>query len=306
MVSVESVRATVLIAGFVVFVFVNTGAAAPRLWTDITGKFQYEAELVAIDAGVVKLRLESGKTASIPLDKLSKADQALIAELGDPGTLLEIKTSPEARIPVGAVEDFTELLKRSDEVGQRQGREGLGKLHLKSADPVKQAEGIKLLVGIKELGDSNAWDEASAAIARHYSAQSQWAKAEEAWFDYISDKTTGRFGAEAWYSLGRAREEQAGADKEKLAKANMAYVFCFVKYQSQVRYSAAAFRHAAEVEYRRGEKEKAFALTEAMLLELGGLSKITAPKDRTADIKLAQEELKKVNALRDRWAKEPD
>ena len=49
--------------------------ASAREWTDITGAFRIEAELVEYKDGVVRLRKTDGSIVSVPLAKLSKADQ---------------------------------------------------------------------------------------------------------------------------------------------------------------------------------------------------------------------------------------
>jgi len=48
----------------------------PRTWTDATGKFKIEAELVRVADGKVELKKADGTVVSVPLDKLSAADQA--------------------------------------------------------------------------------------------------------------------------------------------------------------------------------------------------------------------------------------
>ena len=49
--------------------------AAAREWTDSTGKFRVEAELVVVRSGKVILEKPDGTILTIPLDKLSAADQ---------------------------------------------------------------------------------------------------------------------------------------------------------------------------------------------------------------------------------------
>ena len=46
-----------------------------RTWTDITGKFSREAHFVSLSDGVVEIQLATGEKKSIPLEKLSDADQ---------------------------------------------------------------------------------------------------------------------------------------------------------------------------------------------------------------------------------------
>ena len=61
-----------------------TAACAARTWTDATGKYSYEADLVRVDGDRVILRRADGKTASVPLAKLSEADQAFVSGLAKP------------------------------------------------------------------------------------------------------------------------------------------------------------------------------------------------------------------------------
>jgi hypothetical protein len=49
-----------------------------RLWTDAKGKHQIKAKLLGIKAGNVLLKQEDGKKITIPLEKLSKADQQFV------------------------------------------------------------------------------------------------------------------------------------------------------------------------------------------------------------------------------------
>lgn len=52
-----------------------------RLWTDASGKFQVEAEYVAVVDGKVQLRRKDGREISVPLARLSKADQEEVKKL---------------------------------------------------------------------------------------------------------------------------------------------------------------------------------------------------------------------------------
>src|SRR5256885_1360485 len=52
--------------------------AEGREWTDTTGKFKIEAELVAVRNGKVILEKPDGSVITVPLDKLSANDQAFL------------------------------------------------------------------------------------------------------------------------------------------------------------------------------------------------------------------------------------
>ena len=59
------------------------GTAAPtwaRKWTDSSGKHTIEAELVDVVDGTVRLKRADGKVISLPLEKLSAADQQFLAK----------------------------------------------------------------------------------------------------------------------------------------------------------------------------------------------------------------------------------
>jgi mono/diheme cytochrome c family protein len=60
-----------------------------REWTDVTGKFKVEAELVAVRSGKVFLEKPDGSVITVPLDKLSAGDQEF----------LKSKETPPAQAP---------------------------------------------------------------------------------------------------------------------------------------------------------------------------------------------------------------
>ena len=57
--------------------------AEERTWTDKTGKFKVSAELVEVQDGKALLRRADGKEISVPLERLSDADQQFVKEHGD-------------------------------------------------------------------------------------------------------------------------------------------------------------------------------------------------------------------------------
>lgn len=73
--------------------------AAERTWTDSTGKFQVDAELVEVQDGTVVLRRADGRTVRVPLKRLSKSDQQYVAEhqtADDTAAADELKITAEA------------------------------------------------------------------------------------------------------------------------------------------------------------------------------------------------------------------
>ena len=53
-------------------------AAEPRKWTDASGKFAIEGEMVKVADGKVTLRRPSGELVTVPIEALSAADQAFL------------------------------------------------------------------------------------------------------------------------------------------------------------------------------------------------------------------------------------
>ena len=57
-----------------------TEPAALRIWSNDSGKFRIEAEFVKVADGKVQLKRKNGEVITVPLDRLSKADQEFIAQ----------------------------------------------------------------------------------------------------------------------------------------------------------------------------------------------------------------------------------
>ena len=62
-----------VVMGLVVLV-----SAGARTWTDSTGKHKTEAEFVDCTDGVVRLKKDDGAVISVPMEKLSEADQEFV------------------------------------------------------------------------------------------------------------------------------------------------------------------------------------------------------------------------------------
>lgn len=62
-----------------------------RTWTDATGVFSSEADLLDVAGGVVYLRKTTGATVSVPVAKLSRADQAYLSQKFPPRQIIEGK-----------------------------------------------------------------------------------------------------------------------------------------------------------------------------------------------------------------------
>ncbi len=85
--------------------------AAPRTWTDSTGRFTIEAELVEVRDGNAHLKKASGQVVAMPVDKLSTADREYLKGLssGSPAP---------ATVPATATEDLIELLSGAETEGK--------------------------------------------------------------------------------------------------------------------------------------------------------------------------------------------
>ena len=69
--------ATVFVAS-ILLLATRAGWAEVRTWTDSTGAYRIQAELVDKDGGMVRLRKNDGQIVSLPLDQLSAVDQAYV------------------------------------------------------------------------------------------------------------------------------------------------------------------------------------------------------------------------------------
>ena len=61
----------------------SMSGAEIRTWTDDTGQYTVEAELVEVRDGIVFLRKTDGSVSPVPLDRLSEADRQYIAGDGE-------------------------------------------------------------------------------------------------------------------------------------------------------------------------------------------------------------------------------
>lgn len=71
---------------FILALAISTTATAvsARTWTDSSGNFQVEAELVSVDDDRVTLRKEDGQVIAVPLKRLSAADRKFLADREKP------------------------------------------------------------------------------------------------------------------------------------------------------------------------------------------------------------------------------
>ena len=100
--------------------FLEPHSSSARQWTDTTGRFSVEAELVRVHEGKVYLKKTDGKVIGVPIEKLSEADQRFLREyssanLGTPDPKNEFnkivtKVKERASRPVGILEQTPQTL----------------------------------------------------------------------------------------------------------------------------------------------------------------------------------------------------
>jgi hypothetical protein len=74
----KSAGAATIFVAWIWLLAARPGWAEVRTWTDSTGAYQVQAELVDEDGGTVRLRKSDGQIVALPLERLSAADQAYI------------------------------------------------------------------------------------------------------------------------------------------------------------------------------------------------------------------------------------
>jgi hypothetical protein len=90
------VRSCVVVV--VVLLVARRAAAQSREWSDNTGRFRIQAELVEVAEDGVTLRRTDGSTVKVPLDRLSEADQRHIRERGARPVPRQAANNPEDRL----------------------------------------------------------------------------------------------------------------------------------------------------------------------------------------------------------------
>jgi hypothetical protein len=75
---------TLCLAAVLSMLTLGTITTSAREWTDATGSFTVEADLVDIVDGKVRLKKENGKILSVPLAKLCKSDQEHLKKTANP------------------------------------------------------------------------------------------------------------------------------------------------------------------------------------------------------------------------------
>lgn len=82
--------------GIILAAAISLSSANAKTWVDVTGKHKIEGEFVSLADGRVTLKSPSGRITTLPLEKLSAADQAFAkSQAGDSG---EMKVTATAKV----------------------------------------------------------------------------------------------------------------------------------------------------------------------------------------------------------------
>lgn len=109
-----------MLAGVLLGLLFSTGVLA-RTWTDKTGKFRVEAELVSVADGKVTLkRADNGKEITIPLLQLSAADRKFFRDNKAAGTTKPPRSSPPEKTPASKTVPVETALMRQTNIAVAQ------------------------------------------------------------------------------------------------------------------------------------------------------------------------------------------
>ena len=130
--------------------------AAPRTWSDVSGRFRVEAELVAYENGLAHLKKADGQLIKVPRAKLSRSDQAYLREWIDlqGGVSITYKIPPRALKELSAAgESQSEAIDLTVKViSERIDTLGLKELTVRSAG------GGRIIVEAPRLSEAEAAD----------------------------------------------------------------------------------------------------------------------------------------------------
>jgi hypothetical protein len=99
-------------------------AAGPRTWSDASGKFKIEARLLRVEDGKVVLSRTDDKEVSVPIDKLSEADQKYVTDIAGAKSPAAVGSKPADKPADGA----------ASALGDASGQAGGAKVGLISTD----------------------------------------------------------------------------------------------------------------------------------------------------------------------------
>lgn len=85
-----------------------------RSWTDNTGQYKVEAQLVGVKDGLVQLERVSGSVITIPLERLSETDQQFVRSAIKPGSMVQADSIVKAlSLYAGSAGDNAKTLERA-------------------------------------------------------------------------------------------------------------------------------------------------------------------------------------------------
>ena len=99
-----------------------------RVWTDATGQFQVEAQLIGVDGEAVQLRCKDGRAIKVPLGKMSPADVQFVRSAAS-------LPAAKPKVGVATAERLETLAKR-----HRTAKQALADYRLFLSDPVVPVE----------------------------------------------------------------------------------------------------------------------------------------------------------------------
>lgn len=117
-------------------------SAAARTWTDVTGRYTLEAELIAFNDNTVVLERADHELAAMPIEKLSQADRDFLKSRGAAdardgiSNKLQTWTMADGTKVVGKVVDFT---RKEVTIQRRRGRIYVNDRAFENLPPIYQA-----------------------------------------------------------------------------------------------------------------------------------------------------------------------
>jgi hypothetical protein len=152
--------------------------AEQRLWTDASGKFQIRAALVEQTATAVRLHTADGRQVTVPIQRLSQADQDYLKSLTAPtdnpfagGTPMPEKAAPGAGPSSAALPGTLRALPRSNSLGEEMALPGTGTTLDLASDtsseqfaPDPQTDAPSIPAGAALVSTIDAYDKISVPV----------------------------------------------------------------------------------------------------------------------------------------------
>ena len=157
---------------------------------------------------------------------------------------------------------FEEILDRPGIDSKDYAYNALAKIYFRGADSGRHAKALEYAAKVLSIsGNNKLTEESTYERARYYSKKGEWENAENAWFEYVSNKAFRSHSPEAWFSLATARDKRG-----KIPEALNAYLQNVGKYPQYIEFSIPANARCAVIQKNAGELQKAFDFA-----RLGGL-----------------------------------